>query len=91
MDNVYASAFAYTLMAVEAIQAAVDEVGWDGLDGEAVHDQLIAGEFAPMGGIIQANYTEDTRSLTKVYVCQIEDGKIMPITPFLDTPDLKEK
>ncbi|UCC60843.1 MAG: ABC transporter substrate-binding protein [Dehalococcoidia bacterium] len=91
MDNVYASAFAYTLMAVEAIQAAVDEVGWDGLDGEAVHDQLIKGEYTPMGGIIQANYTEDIRSLTKVSVCQIQDGKIMPITPFRQAPDLKEK
>jgi len=61
------------------------------LDGEAVHDQLIKGEYAPMGGIFQANYTEDIRSLTKVYVCQIQDGKIIPITPFLQAPDLKEK
>ena len=87
--NFYTLLWAVALTFKEAISRAVDEVGWERLDGAAVKVQLERlGDFTPMG-LYYPNYTSTKRSPHKAMICRAEGGKILPITGWRDCPDLR--
>ena len=88
-DQSHAIAVAYHIVGAEVISRAVDEVGWDGLNGEAVYNQLVQlKDFMPLGGLNYWTFTEQIRSSNKGFIAEIHNGKIMPITPWHELPDL---
>ena len=89
-DTVYGITMSYILVGREVIRKAVDEVGWDKLDGVAVYNQLIKlKNFAPLGGLNFWTFTPEIRSTRQGYISEIHDGKILPITKWFEFPDLR--
>lgn len=89
-DTTYAITTATTLVVAEVLKKAVEAVGWEQLNGEAVYNQLIKlKDFAPLGGMNYWNFTQDIRNTRKAYIAQIQGGKILPITGWREIPDLR--
>ena len=89
-ENSYAATITSVIVAAEVMNRAVNEVGWDKFDGQAVYNQLIKlKDFAPLGGLNYWTFTEQIRSIGTTYMCQIQGGKIMPIEPWCTIPDLR--
>ena len=87
--NYYILLWATALTFKEAIQRAVDEVGWGKLDGAAVKTQLERlKDFSPLG-LSYYTYSEKRRSPSKARIYRAEGGKILPITDWRECPDLR--
>lgn len=72
------------------VSNAVDEVGWDKLDGAALRDQFLKlDDFSPLGGIQRLTYTADKPEPTQTRIFQVQDGKLLPITDWVICPDLR--
>ena len=85
----YHIVWATALAAVEAIERAVDEVGWERLDGEAIKNQLEKmKDYSPLD-IAYFTYSPTKRSPSKAKVMRIKGGKIIPITGWRECPDLR--
>jgi len=75
----------------EALKIALDSVGYDNLDGEAVQAALNSGKLtnidtkcgAPIN-IMQG----DRRFFRNARLVTIRDGTVVPLTDFVSTPDL---
>jgi len=77
------------LIAAEATKRAVDEVGWENLDGAAVKAQLEKmSDFAPLG-LANYTYTQDRHSARSSRIYQIKNGKILPVSDWFECPDLR--
>jgi hypothetical protein len=87
----YCLAWYYVSVAREAINRAVQEVGWDRIGGPAIKDQLVKmKDFVAIGkGFAPFSYTEKRRSPSALRVHQIREGKYVPITDWRDAPDLR--
>ena len=85
----YLLTWTYVLTAAEAIDRAVKEEGWKGLNGAAVRTQLEKmKDFSPLG-LGYFTYTPKKHAPSRVYISQIKGGKIIPITGWRDCPDLR--
>jgi ABC-type branched-subunit amino acid transport system substrate-binding protein len=86
---VYQLAWANVLTLQEVISKAVDEVGWDRLDGAAVKRQMEKlKDFAPLG-LTYYSFSPRKHAPGKGYIAQIRDGKIIPVSGWRELPDLK--
>lgn len=87
--NYYILLWATVLTFKEAISRAVDEVGWERLDGAAVKARLEKfKDFSP-AGLCYYTFTAKKHSSGKARIYGAEDGKILPITDWRECPDLR--
>jgi len=77
---------------------AINEVGYDNLDGQAVYDVLTSGvEFAPMQGILRVSFADGLRSPFSTRIGAIrfveQNGavlpQVVPLTDWFQAPDLR--
>ncbi|TFH35167.1 MAG: hypothetical protein E4G99_07910 [Anaerolineales bacterium] len=79
-------------MAVQAIQHAIDTVGYENLTGEAVHDALMdLSPFEPLGGVLRVDYSGTSRSPHTSQIRMIQGGPdaFTILQDWADTPDLR--
>jgi len=82
---VYQLAWANVLTMQKVISKAVDEVGWDKLDGAAVKRQMEKlKDFSPLG-LTYYSFSPPGKG----YIAQIKNGKIIPISGWRELPDLR--
>jgi len=86
---VYQLAWANVLTMQKVISKAVDEVGWDKLDGAAVKRQMEKlKDFSPLG-LTYYSFSPRKHAPGKGYIAQIKNGKIIPISGWRELPDLR--
>lgn len=79
-------------MAVQAITHAIDTVGYENLDGEAVHNALIElSPFDALGGAFKADYSDGSRSPHMAQIRMIQGGPdaFTIIQDWAEMPDLR--
>ncbi|MFC1944104.1 ABC transporter substrate-binding protein [Chloroflexota bacterium] len=68
------------LVMEEALRAAIDEVGYDNLDGSAVRDALASIENLDIGLIPPVTMTDDRPFYTRMgWMGQVQDGKLLRV------------
>jgi branched-chain amino acid transport system substrate-binding protein len=90
--TVYMLGWQDALIAHEVLNRVVDKYGWDGLTTKNIKATLenLKG-FAVLGGLAKIGYSKDRRTPTQARVYKVADGKLIPVTPFLEVPDLRPK
>jgi len=74
----------------EAIRRAVENVGYENLDGHAVKEALDSIKDWDPYGIGPITYTpEDHRGCDRVRIYQVQEGEVVPITDWQEAPMLK--
>lgn len=79
-------------MIAQAITHAIDTVGWENLNGEAVHDALIAlSPFEALQGVMKVDYSNGSRSPRVSQIRMIQGGpdKFNVLLDWTETPDLR--
>ena len=75
------------MVACEALRIAIENVGYDNLDGRAVKEALDSIKDFDTYGLGAITYTpENHRGFTKARIYQVKDGKVVPVTDWRDTP-----
>lgn len=85
----YLSGLEGMYLACEALNKAVDKVGWENLDGPAVKAQFEKFKDVDVFGLGKITLTADKHEPTKVRIYQVQDGEILPITGYMTCPDLR--
>ncbi|MEW6033718.1 MAG: ABC transporter substrate-binding protein [Chloroflexota bacterium] len=86
----YPLGFQNVLICKEVIGRAVKEVGWDKLSGEAIKAQLLKLKNFSALGISTITYTADRYSPSLARVYQFKDGKLLPVSDWMEAPNLLE-
>jgi len=79
-------------MVAEAITHAIDNVGYENLTGEAVHDALIElSPFEPLDGVLRMDFRDGNRSPHTAQIRMIQGGPdaFAVLQDWTDTPDLR--
>ncbi len=79
-------------VAVQAIEKAIDEVGFENLTGEVIHQMLTEqGPYEGLDGVITLDYADGSRSPHRAQIRQIQGGPdaFNVIQDFTETPDLR--
>jgi branched-chain amino acid transport system substrate-binding protein len=79
-------------MAVQAIEHAIDTVGYENLTGEAVHNALIdLSPFEALDGVLRVDYSDGSRSPHTSQIRMIQGGPdaFNVLQDWADTPDLR--
>jgi ABC-type branched-subunit amino acid transport system substrate-binding protein len=79
-------------MAVQSIKYAIDTVGYENLNGEAMHDALIAmSPFDALSGVARVDYSGTNRSPHMSQIRMIQGGPdaFIVIQDWAETPDLR--
>ncbi|NDJ85163.1 MAG: ABC transporter substrate-binding protein [Chloroflexi bacterium] len=83
---------------IELMTQAINEVGYDNLDGQAIYSILNGGfDYNAMDGVLRFRYDENTRAITngrigQIQFLEVEGGvqpTVAPLNDFLDLPDLR--
>ena len=77
---------------VQALERAIDNVGFDALTGQDVYEALIElGQFEGLDGVIRLDYGGDSRSPHQAQIRQIQGGPdaFVVLQDWTDTPDLR--
>ena len=84
-----ASTLLFASAMIEAIRIAIEEVGYENLDGSAVKEAMYSiKDFDPLG-IKKLTYTpEDHRGSATVRMYQIQGGEVVPVTDWREGPML---
>ena len=73
----------------EAIKRAIDNVGYENLDGTALKEGMDSIKDFDVYGLATVTYTpDDHRGVTKVAIYQVKEGKIVRISDWRETPTL---
>lgn len=87
---VYGMAWYYVLIAREAIKRAVDEVGWEKLEGSAVKSQMVKlKDFSPMGGLAYFSFSEKRRAPSEIKIFEVKKGRLVDVSGWVHSPDLR--
>jgi branched-chain amino acid transport system substrate-binding protein len=79
--------FVAMAVACEAVKRAIEEVGYENLDGRAVKMTLDSIKDFDFYGIKQITYTpEDHRGWNRARVYQVQDGEVIPVSDWLEAP-----
>jgi branched-chain amino acid transport system substrate-binding protein len=80
----------YAPVTIEAIRIAIEQVGYDNLDGAAIKEAMYSiKDFDPHGIGRPVTYTrEDNRGTPKVRIYEVRDGKVVPATDWRECPML---
>ena len=79
-------------LARQAIEDAIDRVGFDNLTGEEVYNSLVMmGEYEPLNGVMRVNFNETDRSPHQAQIRQIQGGPdaFVVLQDWTETPDLR--
>ncbi len=77
-------------LAVMAIEKAIDTVGFDALNGQAVYEALISlGEIDVLDGVMKVDFSGDNRSPHQAQVRQVQGGQFVMLLDWTATPDLR--
>lgn len=79
-------------IAVQAIERAIDEVGFDNLNGEAIHTALTTmGPIAALEGVVLVDYTNGVRAPQQAQIRQIQGGPdaFVVLQDWTPMPDLR--
>jgi len=79
-------------LAVQAIELAIDTVGFDNLTGEAVHNALTSlGEVDVLGGVMRADFSDGVRAPQVSQIRQIRGGpgSFIVLQDWTAMPDLR--
>ena len=86
----YLVSFALMDVTREAIDRAIQKVGFDALNGEAVYEELKAMEgYDAFHGLTIVTFGEDVRSTSAARIAQVRAGQFVPVTDWMTAPDLK--
>ncbi len=70
----------------------VDKYGWDGLNTKNLKAAMSSlKNFAVLGGLQTISYSNDRRTPTQARVYKVSRGKLLPMTRFMEVPDMKPK
>ncbi len=81
-------------MAVQAIEHAIDTVGYENLTGEAVHNALIdLSPFEALDGVLRVDYSDGSRSPHTSQIRMIQGGPdaFNVLQDWADTPDYVQR
>lgn len=78
---------AYTVC--EMVGELVDEYGWEGVTGTRLFDKLLHLKGYDALGMLSWTYTPTCPMPTTTRIYESIDGKILPVTDWLDVPDLR--
>ncbi len=79
-------------MAAQAIRQAIDTVGYENLNGEAVHDALVAlSPFEALDGVLRVDFSNGSRSPHVSQIRMIQGGPdaFNVLQDWMETPDLR--
>lgn len=79
-------------LAVTVLEMAIDEVGFDALNGEALYNVLTTkGPFEPLDGVLRLDYADGSRSPHVAQIRQIQGGpaQFNVLQDWTATPDLR--
>jgi len=88
----YLLSLTMTDIASAAIEAAIDEVGFDNLTGEAIQKALIGlGAYEALGGVMKIDFSSDSRSPHVSQIRMIQGGPdaFNILQDWTETPDLR--
>ena len=75
------------MVACEVVRRALEEVGYENLDGVAMKEALDSLKDFDCDGIKQITYTpEDHRGWNRARIYQVQDGDVVPISDWLEAP-----
>jgi ABC-type branched-subunit amino acid transport system substrate-binding protein len=84
-----ASTLLFVPVMIEAIRRAIDNVGYENLDGRAVKEALDSIKDFDPHGIKKITYTpEDHRGSTTVRIYQVQGGEVVPVSDWREAPML---
>lgn len=84
----YRNSWFVSLLGVEVVKRAVDKVGWDGLNGAALKEQMTKlKDFKPLDGLAVFSYSAQRVTRDVSFVSEIRGGKILPVTDWMTAPD----
>jgi len=85
-----ASALLYASVGIEAIRRAIEEVGYENLDGRAVKEALDSIKDFDVHGMGKSiTYTsEDHRGSAAVRIYEVQGGEVVPVTDWREAPML---
>ncbi len=73
----------------EAIKRAIENVGYENLDGTAIKEAMDSIKDFDVYGLATVNYKpDDHRGVTKLAIYQVRDGKIVRVTDWREAPVL---
>jgi branched-chain amino acid transport system substrate-binding protein len=79
--------FVAMAVACEAVKRAIEEVGYENLDGPAAKMALDSIKSFDFYGIKQITYTpEDHRGWNRARIYQVQDGEVVPVSDWLEAP-----
>jgi branched-chain amino acid transport system substrate-binding protein len=90
-DSAYPPGWIMAALACEAIKRAIENVGYENLDGAAIKQELDNMQDFDVYGLASVTYKDrplDHRGITKVAVYEVKDGKIVPVTEWREVPSL---
>ncbi len=88
----YMIAWQQAIVEQKIMTQVVDKHGWDGLTTKNIKAELEALKgFDVLGGLAKISYTKDRRTPTQARVYRVSKGKLLPVTPFMEVPDLRPK
>jgi branched-chain amino acid transport system substrate-binding protein len=85
-----ASTLLYASVMIEAIRRAIEEAGYENLDGRAVKEALDSiKDFDPHGINKKITYTpEDHRGSATIRIYQVQSGEVVPVSDWREAPML---
>jgi len=86
----YLLTFAGVDLAVQAIELAIDNVGFDNMTGADVHAALIElGAVDILDGVMRVDFSNDSRSPHQAQIRQVQGGEFVLLQDWTPTPDLR--
>src|SRR5690606_31407104 len=86
----YLLTFAGVDLAVQAIELAIDNVGYDNLTGADVQAALIElGAIDVLDGVMRVDFANDSRSPHEAQIRQVQGGAFVMLQDWTATPDLR--
>lgn len=75
------------MVACEAVKRALEQVGYENIDGVAIKGALDSFKDFDCDGIKQITYTpEDHRGWNKARIYQVQGGEVVPVSDWKETP-----
>jgi hypothetical protein len=90
-DSGYQAGWVMGALACEAIKRAIEDAGYDNLDGAAMKEVLDNMQDFDIYGVASVTYKDrplDHRGITKLAVYEVKDGKIVRATDWREAPSL---
>jgi branched-chain amino acid transport system substrate-binding protein len=88
-EDEYIHGWVRGVIACEAIKEAIENVGYENLDGAAIKEALDSFQDFDVYGLCEITYSpEDHRGNTKIAIYEVRDGKLVRVTDWLEAPML---